>query len=178
MRLQATVEETMNTDVIIVGMEESIKRAAELMSKHRAGSVIVMGGKHLKGIVTAEDIVYKHVAKGQGDKVSDVMTKDPYTITPDKTIEEASQFMAEKRIKKLPVVVGEKIVGIITASDIIRIEPALVEILLEKLKMGKSEDAMHTRTSSDLNQCENCGNYADDIEDASGVWMCSACRVG
>lgn len=176
MRLQATVEETMNTDVILVGMEESIKRVAELMSKHRAGSVIVVGGKHLKGIATAEDIVYKHVAKGLGDTVGDIMTKDPYTITPEKTIEEASQFMADKRIKKLPVMVGEKIVGIITASDIIRIEPALCEILLEKLKMSKGEDVMRARTPSDLNQCENCGNYADDIEDAGGVWMCSSCK--
>ena len=175
MKFQATVEEVMVEDVKTVKLDDSIKTAAIMMSKYRIGSVVVMGGKHLKGILTAEDIVQKHVAQDMGEKVSDIMTKDPYTIEPSKTIEDASRLMAEKRIKKLPVVSGDKVIGIITASDIIRVEPALYEILLEQLKIERPELA-RVRTASDTNQCEVCGNYTDDLEDVNGVWTCGSCK--
>lgn len=176
MKFQATVEEVMNTDVKTVDMDDDIKKAAEIMAKHRVGSVLVMGQKHLKGILTAEDIVHKHVAKGLGEKVSDIMTKNPYTITSDKTIEEASEIMARERIKKLPVLKGDTIVGIVTASDIIRVEPALYEILLEQLRIHRPEMLKVKDAVSEMDQCESCGNYSDDLKEVGGIWMCSECR--
>jgi signal-transduction protein with cAMP-binding, CBS, and nucleotidyltransferase domain len=63
--------------------------------------------------------------------VSEIMTKDVITISPEETIEEAAKTMAENKIKKLPVVEEGKIVGIITASDLIAFEEQLVKKLSE-----------------------------------------------
>ena len=60
-------------------------------------------------------------------------------VSPDKTIEEAARIMVEKGIEKLLVFEMDRLAGIITNNDILRIEPALVEIMLERLKFGKRE---------------------------------------
>lgn len=174
MKFQANVRDVMVTDLKAVDIDDSVQKAAQTMRNHRTGSVLVFGEKHLRGILTAEDIVYKHVAEGQGQKVSDIMTRDPLTITPDKTIEDASRLMSSKRVKKLPVMEGNKVVGIITASDIIRIEPALYEVLLEAMKIGGK--AFRSEASGNaMVECEVCGNYTDDVREIEGVWTCSEC---
>lgn len=175
MKFEATIREVMNNEVKTVDIGETIQRAAQIMSNFRIGSVIVMGDKNIKGIVTAEDIVYKHVANSQGQSVSDIMTRDPITISPDKKIEDASMIMTQKKIKKLPVIENGKIIGIITASDIVKIEPALHEILLEQLKISRpgSNDSPQ---SAQVYQCEMCGNYSDEVQELDGVWICSECE--
>jgi CBS-domain-containing membrane protein len=176
MKYEAFVSDIMESDVKIVQLDDPIKKAAEIMASHRIGSVLVMGEKHLKGIVTAEDIVYKHVAAGQGAKASDIMTRDPITIRPDAHMDSAARLMAEKRIKKLPVVdASGKVVGIVTASDIVRVEPALHETLMELLKIT-SPGAPEPPRGAQMFQCEMCNNYSDDVEEMDGVWICPNCE--
>lgn len=175
MKFEATIREVMNTDVKTVDITDPIQKAANIMSQFRIGSVIVMGDKNIRGIVTAEDIVYKYVAQGRGKTVSDIMTRDPITISPEKKLEDASRIMTEKKIKKLPVVENGRIVGIITASDIVKIEPALYEILLEQLKILRPGASLPP-SSAQVFQCEACGNYSDDVHEMDGVWICSGCE--
>jgi CBS domain-containing protein len=175
MKFEARIRDVMNTNVKTVDMSDTIQKAAHIMSQFRIGSVIVMGDKHIKGIVTAEDIVYKHVARGSGTTVVDIMTRDPITISPDKKLEDASKIMTEKQIKKLPVLENGRIVGIITASDIVRIEPALFEILLEQLKITRSGTGPESPGANVL-QCEVCGNYSDEVQEVDGVWICPGCE--
>jgi CBS domain-containing protein len=136
MKYTVLVGEVMRTDVKKIDMGEPIEKAARIMKNENIGSVIVVGDKNIKGIVTATDIVYKHVADKKGKTVSDIMTKNPVTISPEKTIEEAAGLMVEKGIEKLLVFDKNKLVGIITNNDILRVEPALFNILLEQVKMG------------------------------------------
>lgn len=175
MRYEATIREVMNTEVKTVDITDSIQKAAQIMAAFRIGSVIVMGDRNIKGIVTAEDIVYKHVARGQGRTAADIMTRDPITISADKKIEDASRIMTEKKIKKLPVVENGKIIGIVTASDIVRIEPALHEILLEQLKITRP-GAPELPHGAQMFQCEMCGNYSDEVQEIDGVWICLGCE--
>lgn len=175
MKYEAYVRDVMNPNVKTVDINDPIQKAAELMSQFRIGSVVVMGDKHIKGIVTAEDVVYKYVAKNHGKTVTDIMTRDPITISPDKRLEDASRIMTEKRIKKLPVVENGRIVGIITATDIVRVEPALYEILLEQLKITRP-GSPEPPSSSQVFQCEMCGNYSDEIQEIDGVWICPGCE--
>jgi CBS domain-containing protein len=174
MRYEATIREVMNANVKTVDMMDSIQKAAQIMSQFRIGSVIVMGDKNIIGIVTAEDIVYKHVAQGQGGTVSSIMTRNPITIGPEQRLDDASRIMTEKKIKKLPVVENGKIVGIITASDIVKIEPALHEILLEQLKITRPGSA--EPPAGGMFQCEMCGNYSDEVQELDGVWVCPGCE--
>ena len=175
MRFEAYVKDVMNTDVKTVDIGDSIQKAAQLMAQFRIGSVVVMGASNIKGIVTSEDIVYKYVAKGQGKTVSEIMTRDPITITPEKTLKQASELMAKNKIKKLPVVENGRLVGIITASDIVKVEPTLSEILREQLKILRP-GAPPEPVGAQVFQCEVCGNYSDEVQEIDGVWICPGCE--
>lgn len=174
MKYEAYVRDVMNTNVKTVDITDSIQKAAQIMQQFRIGSVIVTGDKNIKGIVTAEDIVYKYVARDEGETVSDIMTRDPITITPDKRLGDAAELMAEKKIKKLPVLENGRIVGIVTASDIVKIEPALHEILLEQLKITRPGSP--EPPAGGMFQCEMCGNYSDEVQEIDGVWICPDCE--
>lgn len=173
MKLGVLVGEIMQKNIKTAGMDEQIMNAARMMKEEKIGSVVVMGGKHVKGIITTSDIVYKHVAEGTGKTVSDIMTTDLVIISPDKTIEEAARLLVSKGVEKLLVFDAGKLVGIITANDILRVEPALVEILMELLKAGRRGV---NEEDFEFHECEVCGNYSDDIEESDGVYTCKGCR--
>ena len=173
MKLTVRIGEIMKKEVRTVGLDESIENAARIMKEEKIGSVVVTGDKNVKGIVTTSDIVYKHVADKRGTKVSEIMTTDIVRVSPDKTIEEAAHIMIEKGIEKLLVFEMDRLAGIITNNDILRIEPALVEIMLERLKFGKRE---MKEEDFEFLECETCGNFADDVEEVGGVYLCSECR--
>jgi len=69
-------------------------------------------------------------------KVEEIMTKELITISPDKTLEEAADLMTEKKIKKLPVVHEGRLVGIVTATDLVAYEKNLVEKVATLLTMS------------------------------------------
>ncbi len=118
------VADFMVRNVITVSKDETLKEAALKMRNHRVGSLVVVEGEKPIGIVTERDIVYKLVAEGKpfNSKVEEIMSKDHKTITKDKTLKEAAKIMAAHGIRRLPVVEGEKLIGIITMDDILRAE--------------------------------------------------------
>jgi CBS domain-containing protein len=171
MKYSAFVKDVMRKDIKTVSPEDSIQKAAEIMRKNKVGSVLVLGDKQVKGILTGSDIVYKHVATGKGEKVSDIMTRKLITITPDKTIEEAARIMVKNGIEKLPVFKLGKLIGLLSANDILRVQPALFHILLERLKMGGTFREPGVGTG----ECEVCGNFSDELRERRGIWVCSDC---
>ena len=122
------VGDLMNTNVLQVAPDATIQEAALLMSERRVSSVVIMEQERLVGIVTDRDIRSRAVATGLDLQlpVSHIMTVGPKTISPDKTLFDATLFMAQKGIHHLPVVRGFKhdsgeepgLVGIVTASDL------------------------------------------------------------
>ena len=140
MRFSALVGEVMRKEIKKVDMDDTVEKAARIMRDERIGSVVVTGEKNVKGIVTTSDIVYKHVAAGSSGKVKDIMSKNLVTIDPRKTIEEAARLMVKEQVEKILVFDMGRLVGIITNNDIIRIEPALFEILLERLKLARKKE--------------------------------------
>lgn len=173
MKLNVLVEDVMNKKIKTVGLDDPVEKAAEIMKKYNVGSVLVTGEKRVKGIITTMDIVYKYVADKKGKTAKDIMTKDMITISPKMKIGDAAKLMVERRVEKLPVLDNERIVGIITNNDILKVEPALFEILLERMKMG----AKRIKPSDmEFSECEICGNYSDDLEEVNGVYTCSDCR--
>lgn len=171
MRLNILVKEIMKKDVKVVKPSETIKKAAIILKKNNIGSVLIDGKS--PGIVTATDIVYKYVAAGKGRTVKDIMTKDVIRISPGKTIEQAARLMTERNVEKLPVYEKDRLVGIITATDVLRVEPALFETLLERIRISsvpEKDDQM------EFFECETCGNYSDDVKEINGVYVCSECE--
>ena len=136
------VKDAMNKKVIITKPDATVRDAARVMTKYRIGSLLVVEKEKLMGIVTELDIIWKVVA-GDLDPnitlVQDIMTKKVIAIKSDRTLEDATHVMVEKKIKKLPVLENNKLVGILTATDLISVQPKLIEALGKLMLFEKKE---------------------------------------
>jgi CBS domain-containing protein len=114
----------------------TLGEVATLMKQHDCGSIPVVDGGRLVGIVTDRDIVIRGIAAGTDPKtqrVSKVMSADPVTIGPDEDVSAAEKLMADRQIRRLPVVEKGKLVGIIVTAQVARAgsERAVGETLKE-----------------------------------------------
>lgn len=111
---------TANPDTAEAG--DSIATVAARMESGNFGSLPVLDGGRLVGVVTDRDIVVRGVAKGSGPDtpVRDVMTPDPVCVEPDSDVEAAAELMQEKQIRRLYVTEGDKLVGIVAMADVAR----------------------------------------------------------
>jgi len=114
------VKDIMAKEIICVGADEPIERAAQLMKEHNIGSVPVCEGERIIGIVTDRDITLRHVAQGaeQTRSVSDIMTSNPVVGSPDMDADDAARLMGERQIRRLPIVEGNALVGIVALGDL------------------------------------------------------------
>jgi CBS domain-containing protein len=110
------VKEIMNK-AFVVDDDISLKAAAKMMSDKNIGCLTVMKNDKIAGIITEKDVM-KNVSR-LGDRISGIMSRDVTTIGKNDTLEEAAEIMAQKKIKRLPVVNKGELVGIITATDIL-----------------------------------------------------------
>jgi len=117
------VKDVMSKTTITVSKSTSLQEAAQKMNSSNIGCVIVTENSNPIGIVTERDFVTKVAADGRPlfTEIFEVMSSPLITISPEKTIWEASEIMKEKRIHKLPVKENDHLVGIITTSDIVKI---------------------------------------------------------
>jgi CBS domain-containing protein len=103
---------------------------------------VVNKGK-LSGIVTERDMIRKMIAKGKNPPktlVKTIMTKDVIMVGPETDIEDASEVMITKKIKKLPVLDNDSLIGIVTAMDIVAAQPKLMKQISELFLMpGKKK---------------------------------------
>lgn len=123
------VRQVMNKNVIISKPDITIREASDVMARFHVGSVVVVEEGKIVGILTERNILMA-VAEGKDTETTtakEIMSKDVVTIGPDNDIRDAIDIMVKKKIKKLPVIHEGKLVGIITASDIIVFEPKLIE---------------------------------------------------
>ena len=117
------VRELMTTAPVTVRPDATLGEVAVLMKQEDCGSIPVVEDGRLVGIVTDRDIVIRGVAAGSDPKtqrVSTVMSADPVTIRPDDDLTDAEKVMADRQIRRLPVVENGKLVGIIVTAQIAR----------------------------------------------------------
>jgi CBS domain-containing protein len=130
------VKQAMTKNVLVTNPTFSVRSAAKIMAEQRVGSLVVQENNKIVGIITELDIIWKVVANDKDPNtttVGEIMSKKVITIRADQTIEEASVLMVENKIKKLPVVENNKLVGIITATDLISVQPKMIEDLANLL---------------------------------------------
>ena len=131
------VAEFMNKDLVQVTPDTPVKRCAEVMAAEKVSSALVTEKKKILGIVTEKDLARKIVAKGlNADKVlaKDIMTTDLVTVSPNTSLYDAMLLIEKRKIKHLPVVDHGSVVGIITAMEILRIQPSYMEILANPIE--------------------------------------------
>ena len=137
------VIEVMNKAVKVIRPDSTVKEAAVIMNQYKIGSVVVVSLKgELEGIITERDILEDIVAQGKNSeevKVEEIMTKkeDMKIVSPNADLDDAAEIMTENKIRKLPVVHGGKLIGIVTASDLIAFEEKMIEKVAELFVVGK-----------------------------------------
>lgn len=116
-----TVSDIMTPEVETVPPDTTISQAAQLMVEGRFGSVLVTSGKMLLGILTERDLLRATAAgvDSSAAPVSQWMTEDPVTATPDTDTEEAAMTMLSQGFRHLPVVDGPDLMGIVSLRDLL-----------------------------------------------------------
>ena len=116
------VKDCMNSHVIAVSPEESVAVAARLMARYNVGALPVRARDNsLCGIVTDRDMVLRCVAlerKPEETTVSRVMTQRVASVTPTTNLVQAAGLMAKEQVRRLPVLEGRKLVGMVSLGDL------------------------------------------------------------
>ena len=118
-----TVRASMTENPKTIEGSASVSEAAKLMASENVGSLPVVEGQQLVGIVTDRDLVVQVVARGQDPdsvQVSDVCSQKPVVASPDEPLDEALKRMASEQVRRLPVVSDGRLVGILAQADVAR----------------------------------------------------------
>jgi len=130
--LSLKVEDVMVKEVITIDENSTIKEAAEVMNKFEIGCLIAVRKGKAMGILTERDVLKRVVADAKDTtktNVKKVMTSPLVVVEPGTDLEEAVKLMFQMKIKKLPVVDGKRLVGLISLTDIARFQPQMIKIL-------------------------------------------------
>jgi CBS domain-containing protein len=104
-----------------VSPSESVYEALQLLAKYEIGALVVMDGERLVGIFSERDYTRKIALQGRSSKgttVADIMTSNVFTVTPTTRTRECMNLMSQKNIRHLPVVEGDKVLGMISIRDL------------------------------------------------------------
>lgn len=118
------VEDYMTKEVVFANLTESLQSAAAKMAERDIGSIVVVEEGKPVGIVTERDFVRRVAALGKDSRtltVTDIMSTPLVTVGPECDINTAAKIMTDNNIKRLPVVEGERLIGIITSFDIAKV---------------------------------------------------------
>jgi len=126
------VEDVMVKEVITIDENATVREAAEIMNKFEIGCLIAIRKGKAMGIITERDLLKRVVAEARDankTKVKDVMSSPLVVVEPSMDLEEAVKLMFQMKIKKLPVVDGKRLVGLVSLTDIARFQPQVIKIL-------------------------------------------------
>jgi len=142
--LSLTVKDAMVNGVVTVEESLNIRNAAILMQRRSVSSLIVIHKGELRGIVTEKDLVTRVLsqrANPESTKVSEVMSQPVMVTTPSTPLEDAIRMMLTQCIKKLPVVDEEKLVGMLSLTDVAMTYPAVYTTLrqLQETELCRKE---------------------------------------
>lgn len=131
--------------VVTTGEDRTVRQVARLMNRHRIGSIVVTRKQRVVGIVTERDILAV-VAKGKQPedvKVRQVMSSPVVVGEEDNDMHDAVKLMVINNIKKLPIVRGNKLVGIVTLTDFARLEPLFHDMMGRALEESNHRVRQH-----------------------------------
>jgi CBS domain-containing protein len=134
------VKEIMSKDVKVVRPDTSAQEIVATLNKFNIGSVVVVQKEKPVGIITIRDILVRLVEQNLAPRVltaSQMMTSPFTSINVEATVEEAAKLMAKKRVKTLPVMEKEKLVGVLSFADIAFKVPALLSLLEESCRTSQ-----------------------------------------
>ena len=111
------------SDVLRIPQEATVLEALKQMAESRTGSVIVMDGERIAGIFTERDFAWNVGVRDippSAIKVKEVMTRSLVTVNPDDSVNQCMELITNHRIRHLPVMEGDELVGIVSIGDVVK----------------------------------------------------------
>lgn len=138
-----TIRELMKSHsghVCSIQPDATVFQALELMAKENVGAVLVIEGKKLIGVLTERDYARKVILKDRASKdtkVRVIMSTELFIVKPEQRIESALELMSTKSVRHLPVVDGEKVLGVISILEVVR---AIIQQQKETIRFYEEMD--------------------------------------
>lgn len=123
MRTVRQLLEAKAPEVYSIGPDAPVLDAVRLMAEKHIGALLVMDGERLAGILSERDYARKVVLQGRSSRdtpVRDIMTADVVTVGPNETSDHCMQVVTERRVRHLPVLEGERVVGVVSIGDLVK----------------------------------------------------------
>jgi len=123
--------------VYTITPQASVLEAVQRMAERGVGALLVMQGEKIVGIVTERDYARKMILKGRSSNetpVCDIMTSPVMYVRPRQTNEECMKLMTENRLRHLPVMDGEKLIGLISIGDLVKDIISEQQFIIEQLE--------------------------------------------
>jgi CBS domain-containing protein len=136
----STVKEILRTkgpEVWSMAPDATVYEALELMADKNVGAVLVMDANHLVGILSERDYARKVILHGKSSKdtsVREIMTPRVVYVRPEQTAEECMALMTDKRVRHLPVLEDDQVVGVISIGDVVKNIISEQEFIIEQLE--------------------------------------------
>lgn len=115
--------ESKGSEVYAIAPEAPVLEAIRHMAERRVGALVVMQGEQLAGIVSERDYARKVILQGRSSAqtaVADIMSQPALTISPDTDVFDCMRLCTERRVRHLPVVEGERVIGVISIGDLVK----------------------------------------------------------
>ena len=121
------VQDVMTQAAVTESAGDSLRSAAEHMWREQTGSLLITEDGRLSGIITERDVLRAVALGADPDRssVDEVMTTQPFTVPPDMLLQEAAREMAVRWIRHLPVVAGDRLLGVVSMRDVTGVFAAL-----------------------------------------------------
>jgi len=170
------VADAMTVNPVSINPDTTLLECAKLMSEKHVGAVVVKNWNSV-GILTEQDIVRKAVANGVdvNEKVKGFTETNLITINPDADIYDALIKMRDNNIRHLPVVESNEMVGLLTIKDILKIEPQLFDLIVEKFELREESRKPVNRIIPTEGICQECGDYSEKVKEINGTVLCENC---
>jgi len=128
---------TKGYDVWSTTPDASVFEALELMAAKHVGALVVLKGGRVVGLISERDYARKIILKGRTSRetpVKEIMTSRVIYVTPDQTIESCMALMTETHIRHLPVMIDERLIGIVSIGDLVKAIISDQKALIEQLE--------------------------------------------
>ncbi len=109
--------------ILHIGPADSVYEALRLMAEKNVGSLMVMEGDKLVGIFSERDYARKVILQGKNSRetrISEIMTREVVFVTPERTVAECMAIMNNKKCRHLPVLEGERVIGLLSIGDLVK----------------------------------------------------------
>ncbi|HJX51036.1 MAG TPA: CBS domain-containing protein [Candidatus Nanoarchaeia archaeon] len=175
------VADLMTREPLSIKPETNLLDCAKIMVKKKTGSLLLVLGKRLIGIISLRDILWALVKKSKEDlskiKAVDISPRKIATISPLRTIGDALKKMKNLKFERLPVIQNNELVGILTIKDILNFHPEIYPELDEYSEIREEEEKLNRIRKKGIVDgiCERCGTR-DMLVKFNGMRICVSCR--